>query len=96
VVVSGFGLSAFFFSTMARAGFASDTSSFLKFLAYGTAFPMIIGFFFVRPIPLPPTADNHTLVGHGVMGDVDEERGSVSGSGEEERLLRPNEDSRYL
>ena len=34
--------------------FANDTSSFLKLLSYCTALPMIIGFFLVRPIPLPP------------------------------------------
>jgi hypothetical protein len=34
--------------------FAGDTSSMLLLLALGTSFPMIIGFFYVRPIPLPP------------------------------------------
>ena len=33
--------------------FSGDTSSFLLLLALGTSFPMIIGFFLVRPIPLP-------------------------------------------
>lgn len=52
LVISGFGLSAFFFSTVSHF-FPGDTSSFLLLLALGTSAPMIIGFFFVRPIPLP-------------------------------------------
>jgi hypothetical protein len=72
--------------------FASDTSSFLKLLSYGTAMPMILGSFLVRPIPLPPSnADlNHGMVN----AEHDTERGS--GSGEEERLLSPHENSRYV
>ncbi|KAG6816234.1 hypothetical protein H0H87_007561 [Tephrocybe sp. NHM501043] len=55
VVISGFGLSAFLFSTISRVEFAGNTSSFLRLLSLGTAIPMIAGFFFVRPIPLPPS-----------------------------------------
>jgi hypothetical protein len=33
--------------------FPSNTSSFLLVLALGTSFPMIVGFFLIRPIPLP-------------------------------------------
>ncbi|KAG6852616.1 hypothetical protein C0991_010465, partial [Blastosporella zonata] len=54
IVISGFGLSAFLFSTIARNRFAGNTSSFLRLLSLGTAIPMIVGFFFIRPIPLPP------------------------------------------
>lgn len=53
LVISGFGLSAFFFSTIAHTVFPGDTSSFLLLLALGTSIPMIVGFFFIRPIPLP-------------------------------------------
>ncbi|CAA7269647.1 unnamed protein product [Cyclocybe aegerita] len=53
LVISGFGLSAFFFSTISRMFFAGNTSFFLLVLAVGTSFPMIMGFFLVRPIPLP-------------------------------------------
>jgi hypothetical protein len=60
-VISGFGLSAFVFSTIAHIAFPGDTSSFLSLLAWGTAIPMIVGFFFVRPIPLPPSEPLHTL-----------------------------------
>ncbi len=53
LVISGFGLSAFFFSSIAHLFFPGDTSSFFLILALGTSIPMIIGFFFVRTIPLP-------------------------------------------
>ncbi|THH01153.1 hypothetical protein EW145_g6962 [Phellinidium pouzarii] len=57
LVLSGFGLSAFFFSAIAHILYPGDTSSFLLLLALGTSFPMIIGFFLVRPIPLPSALD---------------------------------------
>ncbi|KAI0310364.1 major facilitator superfamily domain-containing protein [Amylostereum chailletii] len=53
IVMSGFGLSAFFFSTLSHLLFPGNTSDFLLVLALGTALPMILGFFFVRPLPLP-------------------------------------------
>ncbi|KAI0368451.1 MFS general substrate transporter [Pilatotrama ljubarskyi] len=55
IVISGFGLSAFLFSTIARTFFPGNTASLLLTLAIGTAFPMILGFLFVRPIPPPHT-----------------------------------------
>ncbi|KAF9068493.1 major facilitator superfamily domain-containing protein [Rhodocollybia butyracea] len=59
LVISGFGLSAFFFSGIAHITFPGDTSSFLLLLALGTSFPMLIGFFLVRPIPLPSSEAYH-------------------------------------
>ncbi|PFH47164.1 hypothetical protein AMATHDRAFT_152811 [Amanita thiersii Skay4041] len=59
VVLSGFGLSAFLFSTISRIAFPGDTSSFLFILSIGTALPMIMGFFLVRPIPIPSTLNAH-------------------------------------
>ncbi|TFY63639.1 hypothetical protein EVJ58_g3140 [Rhodofomes roseus] len=53
VVISGFGLSAFLFSTIAHVAFPGNTSDFLLILAVGTALPMVLGFFLIRPIPLP-------------------------------------------
>ncbi|GJJ07849.1 hypothetical protein Clacol_002055 [Clathrus columnatus] len=50
VVLSGFGLSAFYFSALSNWLFPGDTSSFLLFLALGTSLPVIIGFFTVRPV----------------------------------------------
>ncbi|KAJ7916308.1 major facilitator superfamily domain-containing protein [Mycena leptocephala] len=43
IVLSGFGLSAFFFSTLAHVLFPGDTSSFLLLLSCGTAVMAIIG-----------------------------------------------------
>lgn len=53
IVVSGFGLSAFIFSTVAHTIFPGDTSGFLLTLALGTAVPMVLGWFLVRPCPYP-------------------------------------------
>lgn len=50
MVVSGFGLSAFFFSTFAHTLFPGDTASLLLVLAIGSSAPMLLGFFIVRPI----------------------------------------------
>ncbi|KAG6918742.1 hypothetical protein DXG01_011933 [Tephrocybe rancida] len=60
LVISGFGLSAFLFSTIFSVKFAGDPSAFLRFLSFGTSIPMIVGFFFVRPIPLPPSENTET------------------------------------
>ncbi|KAJ8490028.1 hypothetical protein ONZ45_g13353 [Pleurotus djamor] len=60
LVLSGFGLSAFLFSAIASLAFPGDTSALLLFLAIGTATPLIMGYFFIRPIPFSdPAADNH-------------------------------------
>ncbi|KAG6375350.1 major facilitator superfamily domain-containing protein [Boletus reticuloceps] len=61
LVLSGFGLSAFWFSLLAHTLFPGDTSAFLSILAFGTAIPMIIGLFIVKPVPLHPTS-SHTMV----------------------------------
>jgi hypothetical protein len=53
VVMSAFGLSAFFFSSISHALFPGNASDFLLVLGLGTSLPMVLGFFFVRPIPLP-------------------------------------------
>jgi hypothetical protein len=54
LVLSGFGLSAFFFATVASIAFPGDTSSLLLVLGLGTAMPMLLGLVIVRQIPLPP------------------------------------------
>ncbi|KAH0832921.1 major facilitator superfamily domain-containing protein [Lanmaoa asiatica] len=58
LVLSGFGLSAFWFSLLAHTLFPGDTSAFLLILALGTTIPMLIGLFIVKPVPLPPTSSN--------------------------------------
>ena len=52
-MISGFGLSAFAFSTIAHTLFPGNTSDFLLILALGTAGPMVLGWFFIRPCPYP-------------------------------------------
>ncbi|KZV69069.1 MFS general substrate transporter [Peniophora sp. CONT] len=61
IVMSGFGLSAFLFSTISHILFPGNTSDFLLVLALGTALPMVLGFFVVRPIPLPPHQQSHIV-----------------------------------
>ena len=50
-VLSGFGLSAFFFSALAHMLYPGNTSSFLLFLSLATSLPVIIGFLTIRPVP---------------------------------------------
>lgn len=74
LVISGFGLSAFLFSTISHLFYTGNTSSFLFLLSMGTAFPMIMGFFLVRPIPLPPSKERlHT--------DIEDPRDAAISSG---------------
>ncbi|KAG9105291.1 hypothetical protein FRC07_009422, partial [Ceratobasidium sp. 392] len=49
-VASGFGLSAFFFSTFAHTLFPGDTAALLLILALGSSAPMLLGFFIVQPV----------------------------------------------
>ncbi|KAG9081514.1 hypothetical protein FRC07_014491, partial [Ceratobasidium sp. 392] len=49
-VASGFGLSAFFFSTFAHALFPGNTAALLLVLALGSSAPMLLGFFIVQPV----------------------------------------------
>ncbi|KAJ6451837.1 major facilitator superfamily domain-containing protein [Mycena vitilis] len=62
IVFSGLGLSAFFFSTLAHILFPGNTSQFLLLLSCGTAVTSIIGFFFVRAIPLSAAQSDHNAV----------------------------------
>ncbi|KAJ6544289.1 MFS general substrate transporter [Mycena capillaripes] len=62
IVLSGFGLSAFFFSTLGHILFPGDTSSLLLLLSGGTAITALIGFFFVRAIPLSAAEGERTVV----------------------------------
>jgi len=62
-VMSGFGLSAFFFSSISHILFPGNTSDFLLVLGLGTAIPVITGVFFVRVIPLPSSGEAAIEVG---------------------------------
>ena len=65
-MISGYGLSAVFFSSIAGWFFPGDTSLLLLVLALGTSLPMIMGFFLIRPIPLPAHQ------GYDIVEDPDE------------------------
>ena len=90
LVISGYGLSAFLFSTISHIFFAGSASSFLLVLALGSSFPMILGFFFVRPIPLPeeedpvvnrescPSAHEHPDSSHARLLNHDEGKRQIS------------------
>ncbi|KAG8924381.1 hypothetical protein FRC02_010471, partial [Tulasnella sp. 418] len=58
LVISGFGLSAFFFSAIAHIAFPGNTTDFLLLLALGTAVPSIFGLFFLRPVPHAQHSDH--------------------------------------
>ena len=49
-MAAGFGLSAFFFSSIAHALFPGDTSNFLLLLSFGTSLPLVLGLFTVRVV----------------------------------------------
>ena len=51
--MSGYGLSAFLFSTISHIFFVGSPSPLLLTLSLGSSIPMILGFFFARPVPLP-------------------------------------------
>ena len=59
--MAGFGLSAFFFSTLSNTLLRSTTSTFLLILALGTSSLMLLGLISVRPVPLLEQARSHTL-----------------------------------
>ncbi|KAJ7899186.1 major facilitator superfamily domain-containing protein [Mycena olivaceomarginata] len=71
IVLSGIGLSGFFFSTLAHFLFPGNTSSFLLLLSLGTALTTIIGFFLVRPIPLSAAEGSDHMVVTTVAAEVE-------------------------
>ncbi|CCM06575.1 uncharacterized protein FIBRA_08853 [Fibroporia radiculosa] len=77
IVISGFGLSAFLFSTIAHIAFPGNTSDFLLVLAIGTSLPMVLGFFLVHPIPLPYSELNHSTSDDG-LDDAFDSQASIT------------------
>ena len=61
LVVAGFGLSAFFFTTLSNTFSKSTTSMFLLILALGTSSLMVLGVFLVHPIPQPEQSTSRSL-----------------------------------
>jgi len=75
IVISAYGLSAFLFSAISRVVSPGNTSDFLLVLAIGTSFPMILGWLFIRPIPLPETERSNILesgIGENFVSGTDE------------------------
>ncbi|KZT13250.1 MFS general substrate transporter [Laetiporus sulphureus 93-53] len=77
IVISGFGLSAFLFSTLAHLFFPGNTSDFLLVLAIGTSLPMILGFFLIRPIPLSHSELSHSPEDEAIEEVFDAEAGII-------------------
>ncbi len=71
LVVSGYGLSAFAFSTLAHTVFPGDTSNFLLILALGTSLPMAIGSLIVRVVPHDDASGSYVAI------DTEEPEGST-------------------
>jgi hypothetical protein len=95
LVVSGFGLSAFFFSTIAHTAFSDDTSAFLAVLALGTTIPNVLAYFIVRIVPHDERPDpvKEQRAGYAIIGD-DSHDGIYSPVGLERRLNELDEERR--
>lgn len=59
LVLSGFGLSAFFYSTLSHTLFPGKTGDYLLLLAFGSSFSFLIGLAFIKI--LPPDLDHSVL-----------------------------------
>ena len=78
LVISGYGLSAFLFSTISHLFVAGSASPLLLILSLGSSFPMILGFFFVRPVPLPEEELNRQVYSE-TSSSTHEQRNSTAG-----------------
>ncbi|ORX36103.1 major facilitator superfamily domain-containing protein, partial [Kockovaella imperatae] len=61
LVLAGFGLSAFAFSTLGHVIFGGDAGGLLLLLSFGTGIPIFLGSFIVRAVP-PATANGYEPV----------------------------------
>lgn len=74
LVLSGFGLSAFFYSLLSHSLFPGQTGDYLLLLAFGSSISYLVGLVFIRILPpdtisspsssrirANPVANNHTL-----------------------------------
>ena len=77
--MSGYGLSAFLFSTISHIFFVGNASPLLLLLSLGTSFPMILGFFFARPVPIPEEEPNREF--YSETGSSAYEQRNSTGSG---------------
>jgi hypothetical protein len=80
LVLSGFGLSAFFYSSLSHILFPGKTGDYLLLLSLGSSLTFLLGFFLVRIIPPESDHSSHAPSlsrsnSHAVLsGDEDEER----------------------
>jgi hypothetical protein len=92
-VLAGFGLSAFFFSSLGRVLFAGEAAGLVGLLALGTGLPMITGSFFIKAVPPANREGYERIQGHAghshipevifdseFRSSVDEQRGRTSTS----------------
>ena len=88
LVLAGFGLSAFAFSTLGHVIFGGDAGGLLMLLSFGTGIPLFIGSFVVRSVP--PTSSKHDYAGYEpVAAGQDEEYTSSRSSLELSRSRSP-------
>ncbi|KAN0066080.1 hypothetical protein ACQY0O_000173 [Thecaphora frezii] len=77
LVLSGFGLSAFFYSTLSHALFSDNTSDYLLLLAFGSMASMLTGLAIVKPLPILEHHQHHHHHRHhrrdGCEGDAEAE-----------------------
>ncbi|OCH93252.1 MFS general substrate transporter [Obba rivulosa] len=95
IVLSGFGLSAFLFSTIAHVVYPGNTSEFLLVLAIGTSLPMVLGLFLIRPIPL---SEATSALEHGASEErwTDEEEDTAISGIASPGLLERNDSRTHL
>ncbi|KAK4631301.1 hypothetical protein CLAFUW4_02405 [Fulvia fulva] len=82
--LSAFGLSAFFYTTLAAYLFPGDTSGYLKLLAYGTTAMTLFGMIFLRIVPTPGDGSG----AYGVVPEDDERTAKRNDSIASTRLHR--------
>lgn len=88
-VLAGFGLSAFFFSSISRT-LGGSTAGFLRVLAIGTAVPMFIGAILVKPYP-PAQAGEYEPVPADYHDQDDHRDADLSLSRQVSQGVRPEE-----
>ncbi|KAI5357655.1 Putative major facilitator superfamily, MFS transporter superfamily [Septoria linicola] len=69
--LSAFGLSAFFYTTLATFAFPGDTSGYLKLLAYGTTAMTFVGMLFLQIVNV--TRDTDHITAYGVVPEDEPE-----------------------
>lgn len=74
LVLSGFGLSAFFYSSLSHSLFPGNTQDYLRLLSIGSAASFLIGLLVIRIFPPGANLEGYTSV---PVADDDEEEGAA-------------------